>query len=361
MHTATIHTDPIHFQGQKLTPGRYWLNDPDAAMLLHEGGGWGNVTLQRELLPDITNHDVAMVTTVVCAGGFSEMLWLNAIFDEIKRRRQGIKITAACGAKYKDMLLGFADRVTPYPIASFDQDLDKYHSVYWLENWLERHPVRGTEHPCDRLARFFGLEPLARKAAYQITDKERKWAENQLRIWTKRVKRPVDPDRIRVGVQLCSSETYQIQNYQQIGKVMQALGSIGCEIVTVGAPDPRKVTPPATTYHGPGNQHTIRESIAMISTCDVILSSGGAFVHVGAALDIPVVGIYGPADGTAHMQGQRGTVLQGALKCSPCHHVPRESYMPLTGPCAKSGVCDAVEGIDLTRIVKAVLAFGKRA
>ena len=267
MHTATIHTDPIHFQGQKLTPGRYWLNDPDAAMLLHEGGGWGNVTLESAVACKDPGEVTARAITVTSISGFSEMLWLNAIYDELHHRHPGLTITHSCAAKYKELLLGFADRVVPYPIAEMTPGKDN--DLYWLENVLERHPVRGTNHPCDRLALCFGLEPLARKAAYQITDKERKWAESQLRIWTKRVKRPVDPDRIRVGVQLASSQDYQIQNYQQIGKVMQALGSIGCEIVTVGAPDPRKVTPPATTYHGPGNQHTIRVIRAASSECFV--------------------------------------------------------------------------------------------
>jgi len=242
-----------------------------------------------------------------------------------------------------------------YPVAAPPQT----DTVVWIENILDRQPCRGTEHPCDRLASFFGLPHLDKKAAYHLTDKERKWAAERLRVWAKRGKRPLDAD-LRVGVQLSSSSTYQIQNYQKIGAVMSALSTIGAEIVTVGAPDAGVVKVPANTYHCPGYRHTLRESIAMISTCDVLLSAGGAFVHVGAALDIPVVGIYGPADGGAHMQGQHGTGLQGAMKCSPCHHVPRESFMPLTGPCAKSGVCDAVEAIDLVQIVKAVVAFGKK-
>ena len=97
----------------------------------------------------------------------------------------------------------------------------------------------------------------------------------------------------------------------------------------------------------------------MISTCDAIVAPDSVFVHVGAALDIPTVGLYGPFDGTAYMQGMRGEAIQGALRCSPCNHHPRGDWFPAGGPCQKSGVCDALEAIDLGAVFRAVLRWAQ--
>jgi ADP-heptose:LPS heptosyltransferase len=361
MHTATILNDPLTFDGHKLRPGRYWLEDHNAALLLHSGGGWGNVTLDHTPAPDPAPlSDTTDQITVVRVGGFGDLLWLNAIYDELKRRYPNLYITHACMPRYAPVLLGFADKVVPYPMEQPTED--RQQNVYWLENVIEEKPCRGTEHPCDRLAARFGLDPLPRKAAYHLTDKERKWAAERLRQWAKKGKRPLDPDRPRIGVQLESSGHHKIKSYPRIGEIMQALTNVGCDLVTVGdpLPDGASVKVPGNVYHCPSHRHTIRESIAMISTCDVILAPDSVFVHVGAALDIPVVGLFGPFEAQAYMQGQRGTAIQGVLRCSPCHHHPRETFMPETGPCAKTGECEALRGIELPRIIQPVLQWAEK-
>lgn len=349
MHTATIHKDPHRWAGQVLKPGRYWLEDHNAAELMHSSGGWGNITLERRDRPVPVPVRECDDITVVRVGGFGDLLWCNAIYDELKRRHPSLTITHACFDYYKDVLLGYADRVISYPLAELPPARET--SLWWLENVIEGKPCRGTEHPCDRLAALFGLDPLEKKAAYHLTDKERTWASKQ---WRKR-----HPDRFRIGVQLESSG--QAKSYRSIGRIMQALTNSFCDLVTVGPPDPptAKRTVPENVYHCPGHRHTIRESIAMISTCDAILAPDSVFTHVGAALDIPVVGLYGPFEGAAYMVGQRGTAIQGALRCSPCHHHPRGQWFPPEGPCNKSGVCDALEAVEPRQILKEVLAWAE--
>lgn len=355
MHTATIHTDPVHWAGQKLLPGRYWLEDSNAAELMHSAGSWGKVTLNHGYPYERQASDLSKVQDilVVRVGGFGDLLWCNAIYDALKQRYPDLRITHACLPGYKDVLLGYADKVVPYPLAEPRMDTH----VYWLENVIESRACRGSEHPCDRLASLFGLEPLAKKSAYHLSEKERKWGAERLRQWEKKAKRPADPDRLRIAVQLESSG--DAKSFRRIGNVMTALTAAGCDLVTVGPPDIRPVNVPANVYHCPGQKHTIRESIAIVSQCDAIVAPDSVFVHVGAALDIPVVGLYGPFDGEAYMQGQRGVAIQGALRCSPCGHHPRGGrHFPVGGPCEKTGTCAALDAVDLVGIVRAVLKWG---
>ena len=160
MHTATIHPDPHHWAGQKLAPGRYWLEDHNAAELMHSSGGWGNVILDHRPAPEPADWRTLDDITVVRVGGFGDLLWLNAIYDAMKAVNPDLRITHACLPYFKDVLLGYADRVVSYPLAAPDPDQES--AVYWLENLIEGKACRGTEHPCDRLAHHFGLEPLAR-------------------------------------------------------------------------------------------------------------------------------------------------------------------------------------------------------
>jgi ADP-heptose:LPS heptosyltransferase len=373
MHTITIANDPIAFDDVLLKPGNYWAEDHNAAGVLHEGGGYGGVSLYRTTPPIpafITeNADI----TVVRVGGFGDLLWMNAIYDALHAKYPGLTITHACLPRYAPVLLGYADRVVSYPLAEPKQD--QKHHVWWLENIIESRACRGTEHPCDRIAARFGLDPLPRKSAYHLSDKERKWARDRLRAFHKKQPDKGKTDRLRIGVHLGGSGIYKIKSYQQIGKVMAALTSpflSPCELITVGDPiEPGlSVNVPANVYHCPTHRHTIRESIAMISTCDVILAPDSVFTHVGAALDIPVVGLYGPFDGAAYMQGQRGEAIQGKLRCSPCSHHLRNNHMPPAGPCAKTGFCNAMEGspnkageleggFDVAEIVKKTLHWAQ--
>lgn len=352
MHIATIHLDPVHWAGQKLLPGRYWVEDSNAAELMHSAGSWGKVTLDHAATLAPNSLDGLDEITVVRVGGFGDLLWCNAIYDALKRRYPELKIHHACFPQYQSVLLGFADRVVDYPLAEPAPEMP----VIWLENVIEAHPCRGAEHPCDRIAELFGLEPLEKKSAYHLTEKERDWAATRLRHWAKKAKRADDPDRLRIAVQLESSGA--AKSFRRIGQVMQALTTAGCDLVTVGPPDERGVNVPANVYHAPGQKHSIRESIALVSHCDAIVAADSVFVHVGAALDIPVVGLYGPFDGQAYMQHQRGTAIQGGLRCSPCSHHPRGRSFPSGGPCEKSGTCDALEAVDLATIFKATLKWG---
>jgi ADP-heptose:LPS heptosyltransferase len=362
MHTIEIIDDTLVFDNVKLTPGTYWAEDHNAAQLLHEGGGYGRVRLRHSPPPHQSADCLhgGQTITVVRVGGFGDLLWMNAVYDALKAKHPGISIRHACLPRYAPVLLGYADRVDPYPIRQPDMNVENH--IYWLENIIEAKPCRGTEHPCDRIAARFGLDPLPRKAAYHLTDKERKWARDRLRAWTKRRKPKGEP--LRIGVHLGGSGIHKIKSYEQIGKVMAVLLSdytTPCELVTVGDPVPegQAVNVPADVYHCPAHRHTIRESIALISTCDAILAPDSVFVHVGAALDIPVVGLYGPFDGQAYMQGQRGEAIQGVLRCSPCSHHLRTHHMPPDGPCAKSGVCDALEQLDIAHIVKTTLKWAE--
>lgn len=341
MHVAHV-TTPTQWGPTKLEAGKYLVEDHNAAELLYAGGGCGNVTLRhQEVAFRCADWRHASFVNVVRVGGFGDLLWLNAIYAEMKRQRPELRIRHACFSRYAPVLNGFVDEVLPYPLPTLDAPIYGFTPI-WLENIIEEKPCLDGEHPCDRIARYFGLDPLPRKSAYRMSAKESKRA---IRAWPRTSRR-------RVCLQVESSTGNK--SYPEMQELFSALVRAGYEILVVGDPSPDDQIQPKIVFNARKMSLGIRDSIAMASHCDVIVGSDSVFVHVGAALDIPVVGLFGPFDGATYMTGQRGTVLQGRKACSPCSHHPRGMIFPAGQDCAKSLVCEALQKVLVADVLAAV-------
>lgn len=351
MHHATL-TSLVKYADRSLIPGSYWLEDHNAAELLWAGRGFGDVTITPgtvdapipldELDPD--GDEI----TVVRVGGFGDLLWLNAVYQKINEIYPHITINHCCFPRYAPVLHGFVkpNNILLYPFAATQYPEQTSGRVWWMENIIEGKPCLHGEHPCDRIAALFGFSPLERKNAY-------KFRFNEQRSAFKRWPRTKSGGRPRIAVQLGSSGA--LKTYPHIGQVMAILHGFGCEILAVGEPQKSVSKIPRGVYFAPEQNLSIRESIAMVSHCDAIVAADSVFTHVGAALDIPTVGIYGPFDGESYMTGQRGKYFQGRLKCSPCSWHPRGRPTPPGMPCETSGICNAVADIPPFEIAMAAM------
>jgi heptosyltransferase-2 len=63
----------------------------------------------------------------------------------------------------------------------------------------------------------------------------------------------------------------------------------------------------------------MRDLAALFSECSVFIGNDSGAMHVAAAADIPVIGIFGSSDpeGTAPVT-QQFTLIREAVSCSPC-------------------------------------------
>lgn len=337
MHIATVKNQMV-WGKMTLEPGRYWLEDHNAAEVLWAGRGMGDVVVEARPKVDSLGlrwcwQKEGAVIHVVRVGGFGDLLWLNAIYQEMKRINPSLTIKHACFDRYRPVMEGFVDGYLDYPLREKDAMV---YGFYWLENLIEGKPCLDGEHPCDRLAEVFGLDPLPRKSAYVVTDAEREAAQS---TW------PRVPGKKRVCVQTSSSTGNK--NYPHLGELMARMATIaGWELLLVG--DPLRPGESVVKVDAKGVAQVkdarkmgqgIRHSIALAAECDAIVGADSVFIHVGAALDIPVVGLFGPFHGESYMAGQRGQAIQGGLPCSPCSWHPRGSEFPPGMPCAAVGQC----------------------
>lgn len=63
----------------------------------------------------------------------------------------------------------------------------------------------------------------------------------------------------------------------------------------------------------------LRIACAVVSLCKLVIGNDSALIHIAAALDIPVIGLYGPTDPVqVGPYGDKNIVILKKLACSPC-------------------------------------------
>jgi len=99
----------------------------------------------------------------------------------------------------------------------------------------------------------------------------------------------------------------------------------------------------------------IRESAAILKTCDVVVSVDSVVTHLCSALDVPNVVLFGSFPSRYYVTGKRVRVLEGTGVCAPCfHYSTAESPWPPGGPCGAVGQCVVLESLRSDEVLEAV-------
>jgi lipopolysaccharide heptosyltransferase II len=67
---------------------------------------------------------------------------------------------------------------------------------------------------------------------------------------------------------------------------------------------------------------TIRQAVALIAKCDLMLASDTGLMHIGDAMGTPTLGIFGPTDhNRTGPWGKGNTIIRKEVSCSPCYTI----------------------------------------
>jgi len=65
----------------------------------------------------------------------------------------------------------------------------------------------------------------------------------------------------------------------------------------------------------------LRAFVGLLACLDGLVANDSGAMHVGAALGIPTVGVFGPTNpDETHPVGRRAAFVRGVADCSPCKH-----------------------------------------
>lgn len=182
-------------------------------------------------------------------------------------------------------------------VAAVDKKHGMHHVDYYL-HCLEQLGVTGGD----------GALRLA------VTEAERGWAEQILGAgrWM----------AINPGASYGAAKRWIPERFAEVADGLAA--RYGAGIVLTGGPGEQEIGRDieAAMKVVPRNligQTTVREMMALLERCDLMISNDSGPMHVAAALDTPIVAVFGPTDHTTTSPaGKACRIVRQPVECAPC-------------------------------------------
>jgi ADP-heptose:LPS heptosyltransferase len=158
-----------------------------------------------------------------------------------------------------------------------------------------------------------------------------------------------------VGIQLRADESYR--DYPHMAALVRLLSRDYAVLVFTDRGEPGHEWPGVVKVVG----RPLREAFALASGCSVLVSPDSAFLHLGAALGVPAVALFGPTDGrvrAADYPLARALDARDSLRCVPCW---RNEDIPCALTGARASVCmGEIHPAEAAGAVRAALRDARR-
>lgn len=192
---------------------------------------------------------------------------------------------------------------------------------------LLTHPVPAAEkkkgHQIDyylKLVNYLGLPTPIRLPRLKITEEQAFWAHQKLKSLGRK------NNETLVGLTPGSSygpaKQWPIEKFAKLSEMMNK--RFGARIIVLGSPNDRDIAQkilaaePKMGYDFTG-QTTLAEAMALIAQCRVVITNDSGLMHVAAALQVPLVAIFGSTDPDhTGPLGELSRVIKKNIACSPC-------------------------------------------
>lgn len=213
---------------------------------------------------------------------------------------------------------------------------------------------RGNRHAVTRYLEVLerhGVDTTDAHPHLQLTEKEQAEARRFLVGET-------SPSRLCIGIHPGGNWIYKLWDAQKYAQLATTLyEKLGATIILFAGPDERELQAQVANLIEPSplliKTGNLRHLAAFIAACDVYIGNDTGPMHIAAAVDTPVVALFGS---TNHHRsgpyGEKHTVVQSGLQlgCNPCH--PGRN----PGGCG-AGSCAVIDGITVAQVVEAVEGY----
>lgn len=253
-------------------------------------------------------------------GGGGDILFMATGASELKRKYPSAIIDFAVGEQYQGIIENNQDishvLTIPVPLDAWNE----YHFHLIFEGIIEDN---------FKAREFNAYDLFMMQMGFNV---EQVPAENKIpRIFLTSEEREITKEKIfslhsknkKIGIQIESSS--QIRNYPQFNfqTVGKALIKKGYDVYYFGGENQDRLVQSIVKGLGPGSYNAtcprLRDSIALASFMDCFIAPDSMFIHIAGALDIPVIGIYGPFLGDLRMRYFKNAISIDAITaCSPC-------------------------------------------
>ena len=260
---------------------------------------------------------------------------LKAIWRQIWRLRAGkfdvaILLEEGMRSTYLSWFSGIPVRVGYFGLG----DMGTYSNPY--TRWMLSEPVLLGDseglHRIDSHLRLvksrFGCQSQDNNTTVYLTEADHSWGEQLLRQANVPAQRPL------VVVHPGADWYWRCWPAERFGQVARRLCDEDLVVVILGGPQDVNLVE-TVVESAPGAIYvptpTIRDLACVLAHADAFIGNDSGPLHLAAALDRPVVGLYGP--GPPAVKGPRTTtapchVIYHKLPCSPCAQVHARKPLP---------------------------------
>lgn len=325
-----------------LLPGVYVAEDIYAAQLMFSAKR-GSCKLEPYVAADCDATPSSALW--IRPGAFGDLLLLTPALRAFREKNPLASVSLACMPQYAPIVAsaGF-DRIIDYPVSA--EDIARFGSVFCLENVIEGNANADTAHAADIFADRVGVKLHDRTPVYEISQVEKDWSKARYPRTALK----------RVAIHVSASTQYRNYPQHHVVKVLLELAKRGIEVFLIGAPMQWRAESKGVIRNLMLESLDIRQSVAAMATCDVLVAPDSVMLHVAAAIGMQAIGLYGPIHWSNRISGTTVEGIQGNTGCKPCYHNigPNEGNFPAHCPTAAKGYCGLMESIAPERVVSKV-------
>jgi ADP-heptose:LPS heptosyltransferase len=326
------HTD-VTLGPLKLSRGRpVFVEDVNAGEILAMTGDRFDV---EQVIPRGRGESGALF---IAPGGIGDTIMLEPVIRAWKAGHPDQVAVVAVSHGNDTLLRGLGVAMAGYPVPV--TMLDQVAHVFCTERMIRENPEH---HPTDLYEERWDICTPNKRPRLQIDPTEQAWSASHF----------PKTGRKRIGVQVRA--TALARTYPSTQEVVRRLLRKGHEVYLFGREGECNAAdqPELGLLNLASRRHTLRQSLAMLDSCDAFLAPDSGLLHAAGALGVPTVALFGPfhwRERTRYYPTVRA--LQGLAPCAPCHHHKLAGIeWPENGPCNEAGHCVAMAQIEPRRIV----------
>jgi len=265
---------------------------------------------------DLTNRKVLALRH----GGGGDILFMSTGIKELKRANPSAKFGVAIGKQYEGIIQNEPeiDKVhfLPLPLDVWNE----YHYHLIFEGIIENNPEAKEYNAYDlfmkqMLLDITKVDPKNKIPKITLQDEERLEVKTQFPS--------LNSSNKKVGIQVATSTPIRTYPPYKFVDFIDSLLQKDYSVYLFGAGPQKKEINYIKERFKEENVYeavtSLREAIALASYMNYIVSPDSMFIHIGAALGIPVMGIYGPFHSGLRMKYFENSIgIDLKTGCSPC-------------------------------------------
>jgi ADP-heptose:LPS heptosyltransferase len=252
-------------------------------------------------------------------GGLGDILFLTTGYAELKRKFPQSSLNIAISKMYFSALKGNPniDQIYSLPI-SLD-DWNNFHYQIIFENLIENNPLAEQYNAYDLFMLQMGLDiksvpPENKIPKLYIEDEEIEEIKTRFES--------LKSEKKKVGIQVASSSP--IRNYptHKFVPVIEYLISKDYDVYLFGSSN-QDIPTNFLLSQFKSNVYKIigelRDAIVISKLMDYFIAPDSMFIHIAGALNVPLIGIYGPFHSSLRMKYFKKSIgIDSKTACSPC-------------------------------------------